>query len=206
MTFLKPLPVIGLLIFALSAQSLFADQCGIEEEVYPDQLYPSVKLETSKGIIVIELNRRRAPITVNNFLRYVKSGAYNGTVFHRVVSEFVVQGGGYRPDYSAIDTLSPIFNESGNGLKNSERSIAMARQDDPNTATSQFYFNLAANGSLDPGRRNWGYTVFGNVIEGWEIVQEISAVETGYAEKIDSTDAPIQAIVLKQALLIKSEY
>ena len=155
---------------------------------------------------MIELNRRRAPITVNNFLRYVESGALKGTVFHRVVEGFVVQGGGYRSDYGAIDTLPPIFNESGNGLKNNERTVAMARHDDPNTATSQFYFNLANNDSLDPGRRNWGYAVFGNVTEGWEIVQQIAAVETGYAETIDATDAPVQAIVLNDAVLIEAEF
>jgi cyclophilin family peptidyl-prolyl cis-trans isomerase len=194
-----------LLAAVITIHPAMAEQCGIEEEVYPDEYYPSVKLVTSKGDIVIELNRRRAPITVNNFLGYVKSGAYDGTVFHRVVSEFVVQGGGYRPDYSAIDTSPAIFNESGNGLKNNERSIAMARQEDPNTATSQFYFNLAANDSLDPGRRNWGYAVFGSVIEGWEVVQAISAVETGYAETINSTDAPVEPIVLKQAVLVKAD-
>ena len=97
-----------LLACTLTTLAVAAAECGLGEEVYPDQLYPSVKLVTSKGTIVVELDRRRAPITVNNFLRYVKSGAYKGTVFHRVVNEFVVQGGGYRPDYSAIETLAPI--------------------------------------------------------------------------------------------------
>ena len=195
-----------LLACALLLPAANADECRINEEVYPDRLFPSVKLVTNKGDIVVELNRRRAPITVNNFLRYVKSGAYDGTIFHRVVDEFVVQGGGYQADYSAIDTLPPIFNESGNGLKNDERSIAMARHDDPNTATSQFYFNLSTNQSLDPGRRNWGYAVFGSVIEGWEIVQEIAAVKTGYAEPIDATDVPVLAIVVERAIVLESEF
>lgn len=202
----KYLLLIILWSWNIPAWSADTDQCGISDEIYPEQLYPSVKLVTSMGDIVIELNRRRAPITVNNFLRYVKSGAFKGTVFHRVVEGFVVQGGGYQADYSAIDTLPPIFNESGNGLKNNERTVAMARHDDPNTATSQFYFNLANNDSLDPARRHWGYAVFGNVTEGWEIVQQIAAVETGYAEKIDATDAPVQAIVLTDAQLVEAEF
>jgi peptidyl-prolyl cis-trans isomerase A (cyclophilin A) len=200
---LRLLPAILLFVIPLTA---LAVDCGVDEKVYPDQLFPRVKLVTSLGEIIIELDRRRAPVTVNNFLRYVRDKRYEGTVFHRVMPDFVVQGGGYRPDFSSIDTYPPIFNESGNGLTNTPRSVAMARHDDPNSATSQFYFNLSENDSLDPQRRHWGYTVFGTVAEGWEVVEAIAAVETGFAELLNATDVPVEAVILSKVELLPAEF
>jgi len=134
-------------LFSLTAQ---AEPDCFPGDVLPDQLFPSIRIETSMGDIVVELNRLRAPATSNNFLRYVLEKQYDGTIFHRVMADFVVQGGGYSEDLEERDLHSPVINESGNGLKNMPMTIAMARYDDPHSATSQFYFNLSANSSLDP--------------------------------------------------------
>lgn len=175
--------------------------CRIDAPVYPDETYPTVVLETSAGEITVELDRRKAPVTVNNFLRYVESGRYDGTQFHRVVADFAVQGGGYMPDGTPIETEGAIMNESGNGLGNNERTIAMARLDDPHSASSQFYFNLADNDSLNPNRKSWGYTVFGTVIDGWDVVQAIAQVDTGYSDQLDTVDVPVTPVVLRKATL-----
>ena len=189
-----------------AAGTAWADdfQHRVTDPVYPDAAFPQVRLETSLGDVVVELDRRRAPVTVNNFLAYVEAGAYDGTLFHRVVPAFVAQGGGYRPGFESIAVREPIMNESGNGLRNQARTVAMARHDDPHSATSQFYFNLADNDSLDPNRRNWGYAVFGQVIEGWEVVEAIGGVETGYAEPINATDVPVEPVILRRASLVRS--
>ena len=127
---------------------------------------PVVVIETSKGAIEVTLWEDKAPTTVSNFLAYVDAGFYDGTIFHRVMPGFVVQGGGYTETIEERETFPPIINESGNGLQNLPMTIAMARYDDPNSATNQFYFNLAANSSLDPNSRSWGYAVFGQVTKG----------------------------------------
>lgn len=170
----------------------------------PDNLFPKVKFITSHGDIVVELDRSRAPLTVNNFLSYVKKNAYNNTVFHRLIPEFVLQGGGYNPDFKEIDTLKPIFNESGNGLKNQIGSIAMARLADPHSASSQFYFNLNDNSSLDPGSR-WGYAVFGQVVSGMEVLEKIQQLETSVSEQLGWQDVPIEPVLLKMVLLLPQE-
>lgn len=188
---------LGLLLFCCT--SLNAGQF-----MQPDNLFPKVKFITSHGEIVVELDRSRAPLTVNNFLSYVKKNAYNNTVFHRLIPEFVLQGGGYNPDFKAIDTLKPIFNESGNGLKNQIGSIAMARLADPHSASSQFYFNLNDNTSLDPGSR-WGYAVFGQVVSGMEVLEQIQQQETAVSEKLGWPDVPIEPILLKMVLLLPQE-
>lgn len=185
----------------LAGSALARSAVEIDEEIYPDILFPSVVLETSAGDIVVELDRRRAPVTVNNFLRYVDSGRYDGTLFHRVVADFVVQGGGYLEDLTGIETFGPIINESGNGLVNEPGTIAMARHRDPHSGTSQFYFNLDDNSSLDPRRQNWGYTVFGRVLQGMEVVETIAAGETRFEEGLDSTDFPVEPVILKKARL-----
>ena len=148
------------------------------------------------GNIVVELNRMRAPATSNNFLRYVFDGTYDGTIFHRVMPGFVVQGGGYERDYTERELHEPVINESGNGLANNTGTIAMARFNDPHSATSQFYFNMDNNKSLNPNSRSWGYTVFGDVLEGMDVLQAIAAVETGYSEGLDAQDVPLQAVML----------
>jgi peptidyl-prolyl cis-trans isomerase A (cyclophilin A) len=166
-------------------------------------MFPSVRIETSMGEFVIELNRLRAPITSNNFLRYVLDGHYDNTIFHRVMPNFVVQGGGYTRDYEEKPLRSPIYNESGNGLENMPMSVAMARYEDPHSATSQFYVNLAANESLDPNSRSWGYAVFGTVVSGQDVVEAISKVETAYSDGLDAMDVPVQAVLLIRASVVE---
>jgi peptidyl-prolyl cis-trans isomerase A (cyclophilin A) len=159
-------------------------------------MFPSIRFETSMGNIVVELNRMRAPATSNNFLRYAIEGTYDGTIFHRVIADFVVQGGGYEPDYTERKLHEPVINESGNGLANNMGTIAMARFSDPHSATSQFYFNLSNNESLNPNARSWGYTVFGDVLGGLDVLQAIAAVETGYSEGLDAQDVPLVPVTL----------
>jgi len=168
-------------------------------DMIPDNLFPVIKLETSMGNVEVELNRMRAPITSNNFLRYVLEKEYDGTIFHRVMPGFVVQGGGYTKDIEEKTLHENILNESGNGLQNNTGTIAMARYDDPHSATRQFYFNMDNNTSLNPGSRNWGYTVFGQVVSGMEVLEAIAAVETGYSEDLDAEDVPVEPIVLIRA-------
>ena len=168
-------------------------------EMIPDNLFPIIELETSVGNIEVELNRMRAPITANNFLRYVLEGEYDGTIFHRVMPGFVVQGGGYTKDIEEKTLHENILNESGNGLQNTIGSIAMARYDDPHSATRQFYFNMENNTSLNPGSRSWGYTVFGSVVSGMEVLEAIAAVETGYSEDLDAEDVPVVPVLLIRA-------
>lgn len=187
----------GLLGFSLTATAV-EPEC-FPEEVLPENMFPTVLLKTSMGDVVIELNRRRAPVTANNFLRYVLAGAYDGTIFHRVMPGFVVQGGGYTETIEERELFPPIINESGNGLKNLPMTVAMARFDDPHSATSQFYFNLADNASLDPNPRSWGYAVFGDVISGWDVVTAIAEVKTGYNEQLDAEDVPMVPVKILSA-------
>ena len=170
----------------------------------PDNLFPKVKFMTSHGDIVVELDRSRAPLSVNNFLSYVKKNAYNNTVFHRLVPGFVLQGGGYTPDYKEIDTLKPVFNESGNGLKNQLGSLAMTRLNDPQSAVSQFYFNLEDNSSLDPGSR-WGYAVFGQVVTGMDVLENIQNIETEINQQTGWPDVPVEPVLLKMVILLPQE-
>ena len=188
-----------LLLSITAAPAQAADFTCAPDEVLPDNAFPVVALETSMGVVEVELNRMRAPATVNNFLRYVVDGAYDGTIFHRVMKDFVVQGGGYDAQWQEVSTHAAVMNESGNGLRNVSGTIAMARFDDPHSATSQFYFNVAENDSLDPGSRNWGYTVFGDVISGMEVVQAIAAVGTGYNAEVDFQDVPLVPVTLIKA-------
>lgn len=176
------------------------------EVVLPDNLFPTVRLETSMGDIVVELNRMRAPVTANNFLRYVLDKKYNNTIFHRVMPGFVVQGGGYTENLEEPELYAPIINESGNGLKNQPMTIAMARFDDPHSATNQFYFNLASNASLDPNSRSWGYAVFGQVISGQEVIEAIAAVATGYSENLDAQDVPLVPVKLLLATVLEQPH
>ena len=189
-----------LMLFSLGVKA--GPDC-FPEDILPDNLFPSIRLETSMGDIVVELNRLRAPATSNNFLHYVLDGQYDGTIFHRVMFDFVVQGGGYSEDLEERDLNPPVINESGNGLKNMPMTMAMARYDDPHSATSQFYFNLSANSSLDPNIGNWGYTVFGEVISGQDVVSAIAGVETGYNEDLDATDVPLKPVFILSATVLE---
>ena len=192
--------VLLFLMFPVATWS--ADPDCFPKEMIADNLFPNIKLETTMGEIVVELNRMRAPASANNFLRYVLEGEYDGTIFHRVMPGFVVQGGGYTKEIEEKTLHAPVCNESGNGLKNITGSIAMARFNDPHSATRQFYFNMSDNSSLDPGSKNWGYTVFGEVITGMEVLQAIEEVETGYFEALDAEDVPLEPILLIRATVM----
>jgi len=166
------------------------------------QSTPRVLLKTSAGDIVLELNADKAPGTVSNFLAYVKSGQYNGTIFHRVINGFMIQGGGFDKDMHEKPTRAPIQNEAKNGLKNEAYTIAMARTGAPHSATAQFFINVADNAALDyPSRDGWGYAVFGKVIQGTDVVDKIKQVRTGSAGMFD--DVPLTQIVIQSATLIK---
>ena len=188
-----------LILLSIPQLTLSADKDCFPPEMIPDNMFPIVELETSMGVVEVELNRMRAPITSNNFLRYVLEGEYDGTIFHRVMPGFVVQGGGYTVDIEEKTLHENVFNESGNGLKNNTGSIAMARYEDPHSATRQFYFNMNSNTSLDPGSSNWGYTVFGTVVAGMEVLEAIAAVKTGYSEAMDAEDVPMVPVLLIKA-------
>ena len=192
------LPLV-LILISIPVTSWSIDKDCFPPDLIPDNMFPTVKLETTMGDIEVELNRMRAPINANNFLRYVLEGEYDGTIFHRVMPGFVVQGGGYTKDIEEKTLYENVFNESGNGLKNTTGSIAMARYDDPHTATRQFYFNVNNNSSLDPSSRKWGYTVFGQVVSGMEVLEAIAGVETGYSEALDAEDVPLVPVLLIKA-------
>lgn len=195
----KTLLTIFLMLSLVPMTSWSVDESCFPPEMIPDNLFPVIKLETSMGVIEVELNRMRAPVTSNNFLRYVLEGEYDGTIFHRVMADFVVQGGGYTAEIEEKTQYDQIFNESGNGLKNSRGSIAMARYSDPHTATNQFYFNIKNNTNLDPNSGNWGYAVFGEIVAGMDVLDAIAGVETAYNEAMDRENVPV-----KQVLLIKA--
>lgn len=170
----------------------------------PNNIFPKVKLETSMGIIIVELDRIKAPITVDNFLTYVVTGEYNNTVFHRIVEDFIVQGGGYDVDFTPKKLNKNIINESGNGLKNEVGTIAMAKESRPHTANRQFFFNINDNTSLDPGRR-WGYAVFGAITEGEEVLEAIGKVKTDYNDTMGWEDVPLEPVILIKATLLPAE-
>ncbi len=166
---------------------------------------PKVKMETTKGTMIIELYPDKAPVTVANFLAYVNAGAYDGTVFHRVIKGFMNQGGGFDTDYKKVDTKDPIKNEADNGLKNKEFTIAMARTGEPHSATNQFFINTSDNYALDhsgKSMRGWGYTVFGKVIEGQNVSGAISRTATGSGGPF-STDVPRTQIIITKVTEIK---
>jgi len=157
-----------------------------------NKMNPSVKIETNLGDIVVELNAEKAPVTVKNFLSYVEDKFFDGTIFHRVISNFMIQGGGMNPDLSKKDTKAPIVNESSNGLKNDRGTIAMARTNDLNSATSQFFINTVDNSALNHGGAYGGYAVFGKVIEGMETVEKIEKVST--SRKGSHDDVPVKEV------------
>ena len=167
----------------------------------PTNIFPKVKFETSMGDIIVELDRVKAPITVDNFLTYVVTGRYNNTIFHRIMADFIVQGGGYDKEFEPIKLYDDIVNESGNGSKNALGTIAMAKENRPHTANSQFFFNAGDNTSLDPGRK-WGYAVFGAIIEGEEIMKSMAAVQTHYDESLNCDDVPVKPIMLIKVTLL----
>jgi len=160
--------------------------------------YPRVELDTTEGRILLELDARRAPLTVRHFLERVDSGYYDGTIFHRVIPNFVAQAGGYDRDLELREGDDSLVNESGNGLRNLRATVAMARLEEPHTANAQFFINLADNRNLDPQSTRWGYAVFGYVIEGMDVVDAIAAFPTGPAGPLKQ-DVPVVRVVIESA-------
>lgn len=194
--------VTGILLLKLTllSASAFANNIAID----PTNIYPKVKLETSLGIIIVELDRVKAPITVDNFLTYIVTGEYNNTIFHRIVEDFIVQGGGYDVDFVPKKTNGDIVNESGNGLKNEIGTIAMAKENQPHTANRQFFFNINDNTNLDPGKR-WGYTVFGSIVEGDDVLEAIANIKTDYNEALGWENVPLEPVILIKATLLPAQ-
>jgi cyclophilin family peptidyl-prolyl cis-trans isomerase len=167
---------------------------------------PQVEMKTDMGSIVIELDAEKAPQTVENFLQYVKAGHYNGTVFHRVIPGFMIQGGGFTPDFKEKPTRKPLKNEAANGLKNATGTIAMARTSEPHSATAQFFINVSDNRSLDfrfPTPEGYGYAVFGKVVKGMDVVNSIVRVPTGDGPA-PHQNVPVKPIVIEQMRVLEA--
>jgi peptidyl-prolyl cis-trans isomerase B (cyclophilin B) len=161
-----------------------------------------VELHTNHGVIKLELDAEKAPKSVENFLSYVKAGHYDNTVFHRVIDGFMIQGGGFEPGMKQKPTQAPVDNEANNGLKNVKGSVAMARTNDPHSATAQFFINVNDNDFLNhssPTPQGWGYTVFGKVVEGLEVVDAIRKVKTG--SKGFHQDVPVDDVIIEKAVV-----
>jgi cyclophilin family peptidyl-prolyl cis-trans isomerase len=166
-------------------------------EAEPADTSPHVRVVTSMGNFTIELNAERAPLTVANFLKYVDQGHYTGTIFHRVVNNFVIQGGGYDADYKLKPAAIKTFNESGNGLTNQRGTIGLARTREPHGGDCQFYVNLADNGALDPNQSRWGYAVFGKVLDGMDVVDRIGNQATGPKGPFKE-DSPLKPVLIER--------
>jgi cyclophilin family peptidyl-prolyl cis-trans isomerase len=171
------------------------------QETFSVSSSPRVRVVTTAGEFVIELDRGRAPLTVEAFLRHVTSGHYAGTIFHRVVPGFVAQAGGYTVDMQLKPIEGTVFNESGNGLSNLRGTVGFARTGEPHTGTSQFYINLADNLDLNPRPTRWGYAVFGKVVEGMEVVDEIGHAATGAGGEFDR-NVPVTPITIERIVLM----
>jgi len=163
---------------------------------------PVVEMVTNKGTMLIELDAEKAPETVKNFLKYVDEKFYDGTIFHRVISGFMIQGGGFSADMKQKETKAPVKNEAKNGLKNDKGTISMARTNDPHSATAQFFINHKNNASLDyPSFDGWGYAVFGKVTQGEDVLEKIAAVKT--TSKAGHQDVPVETVVIESVKLKK---
>ncbi len=191
--------LITLLFLMLSPLAMAADKVPA---------HPHIEMQTSLGTIKLELDGRQAPLTVAHILKLVDSGFYDGTIFHRVIPGFMAQGGGFTPGLKLKETTASIPNESGNGLSNLRGTIAMARTGDPHSANSQFFINVADNDRLDPAkdaiRGRWGYTVFGIVIEGMDVVDEIVSSKTGPGGQF-AKDVPMVPVIIKKMSRITYE-
>lgn len=188
-------------ILSALALALVAAPAGAED---PGSTAPKVELVTNHGSLVLELDPVNAPVTTENFLRYVRDGHYDGLIFHRVIAGFMAQGGGYDAEFAERETREPIQNESRNGLSNERGTIAMARTSDPHSATAQFFINLVDNHRLDGAAGRWGYTVFGRLIEGQDVLEKIGALPTGRGGPFP-TDVPVRPVVIEKARVIEDE-
>ena len=184
-----------------SAVALFAAGFLNSQDLAAEEVV-HVLMETSMGPIELELYPEKAPATVANFVEYANSGFYDGTIFHRVISSFMIQGGGFTPDMQKKTTREPIANEANNGLSNKRGTIAMARLPQPHSATAQFFINVQNNMNLDyQGQSNWGYAVFGKVTHGMDVVDDIRFVKT-HSQKPYS-DVPVEPVIIKQVTILK---
>ena len=184
--------------FVAAAASLLLSGAALAADL------PQVAIKTSMGEIVVELDQEKAPKTVANFLAYVKSGFYKGTIFHRVIDGFMIQGGGMNEKFEGRQTRKPVKNESSNGLSNQPYTISMARENHPDTATSQFFINVADNSGIDyPNVGGSGYTVFGKVVKGREVVDKIKAVVVDDVRGMENV--PVTPIFIKSATLLKGD-
>ncbi len=185
----RTIPILSLLLLSLGSTVAGADPV-------------KVLMQTSQGDIQLSLDRDKAPETVDNFVQYVQAGFYDGTIFHRVISNFMIQGGGFTPDMQKKPTRDPIQNEAKNGLKNKRGSIAMARTSDPHSATAQFFINHKDNDFLDyPSRDGWGYAVFGEVTGGMEVVDRIAAQATGVRNGM--SDVPLETVTIDKVSIVE---
>jgi cyclophilin family peptidyl-prolyl cis-trans isomerase len=189
-------PILSALALALVAAPAGADDPGSKA--------PKVELLTNHGALVLELDPVKAPVTTENFLRYVRDGHYDGLIFHRVIAGFMAQGGGYDAEFGEREVREPIQNESRNGLSNERGTIAMARTNDPHSATAQFFINLVDNYRLDGAAGRWGYTVFGRLTDGFDVLDKIGGMPTGRGGPFP-TDVPRQTIVIEQARVLEAE-
>ena len=163
---------------------------------------PRVRVDTTLGSFVIELDTQRSPLTVASFLEYVKAGQYTDTIFHRVIGNFVVQGGGFDTKNVEKPVKGGVPNASGNGLSNRRGTVGLARTGEPHSGTAQFYVNLADNAALDPQPSRWGYAVFGRIVEGMNVVDDIGAVATGTTGPFER-DAPLQPVIIKRVEVVQ---
>jgi len=200
---------LGVTVTALCAFALLAGAAGAADQPSPTPAPPAkvppttdVKVTTSMGAFVIEVLNERAPLTSTNFLRYVREGFYTNTLIHRVVANFVIQGGGHDATTLALKpTHEPVFNESGNGLQNKRGTVGLARSSPPHSGNSQFYVNLVDNPDLDPVPTRWGYAVFGRIISGMDVIEHIGEVPTGTTGPFKA-DAPMKPVVIEKMEIV----
>jgi peptidyl-prolyl cis-trans isomerase B (cyclophilin B) len=203
--FVRGLALVGMIpLVSLSAQAASPSNSTQKQGVTSMSTSPRVKMSTNQGDFVISLNAEKAPKTVANFLAYVKDGFFDGTIFHRVIDGFMIQGGGFEPGLKQKPTKAPVENEANNGLKNNKYTLAMARTSDPHSATAQFFINVANNDFLNhtaPTAQGWGYAVFGEVVEGRDVIDKMKGVPTansGFHQNVPTTDVVItKAVVLE---------
>ncbi len=198
-------PAIAFFILFAVNVSLAADPAPDAAPAAAEQApkHTRVRIVTNLGTMIVELEDERAPLTVANFLQYVREGHYNGTTFHHVAVNFVVQGGGFTPDFKKKPARDPVFNESGNGLKNTRGTIGMARGDkNPHSAQAQFFFNIADNADLDPLPTRWGYAVFGHIVQGLDVLDRIGSVATGAGGDFKE-DVPVKPVIMDKVEIVQ---
>lgn len=202
---MRGLALVGMIpLVSLSAQAATPTNSTQKQGVTSMSTAPRVKMSTNQGDFIISLNAEKAPKTVANFLAYVKDGFFDGTIFHRVIDGFMIQGGGFEPGLKQKPTKAPVENEANNGLKNNKYTLAMARTSDPHSATAQFFINVANNDFLNhtaPTAQGWGYAVFGEVVEGQDVIDKMKGVPTGnsgFHQNVPTKDVVItKAVVLE---------